>query len=38
MNAEATSRDKMFAKDMSDKGLLIQNNNSFFFNWGIVDL
>ena len=30
INAEATSRDKMFAKDMSDKGLLIQNNNFFF--------
>ena len=31
INAEATARDKMFAKGMSDKGLVIQNNNSFFF-------
>lgn len=31
INAEATARDKIFAKDMYDKGLLVQNNNSFFF-------
>lgn len=27
INAEATARDKIFTKDISYKGLLIQNNN-----------
>lgn len=35
INAEATARDKIFAKDISDKGLLIQNNN-LKINRGIV--
>lgn len=35
INAEATARDKIFTKDISDKGLLIQNNN-LKINRGIV--